>query len=273
MSAGMLPKTQTQSAALPPRWPWLFNKFRNYAHKYAAKHFHAVRVAKSCRPPQSWPGPALMVMNHPSWWDPILGFILSSFWPNRLDYAPIDAKALQQYRVLGKVGLYGIKMDSTAGARGFLQVSRAILAHDHASIWITAQGEFTDVRQRPVQLRSGVGHLASGMTKGVVIPVALEYPFWDERTPEALAAFGDPLPITGNDSDAKEWTQRIERALETTQDRLSHDAQSRDPQRFDSIVQGRVGVGGMYDLGRRMRSWMSGRRFRPEHTLPPFPDQ
>src|SRR5262245_25043270 len=176
-------RSRTQPA-LPTRWPWLFRGFRKYARKYAAKHLHSVRIAKCGRPPESWCGPAIMVMNHPSWWDPIIAFMLSDLWPDRLDFAPIDARALRKYRFLSKVGMFGIEPGTARGARDFIQIGRSIMSHQNATLWITAQGDFTDVRQRPIRLLGGVGHLAACMEHGVIIPTAIEYAFWNERTPE-----------------------------------------------------------------------------------------
>jgi hypothetical protein len=48
-------------------------------------------------------------------------------------------------------------------------------------------------------------------------------------------------------------------------DRLAEDAQSRDPQAFSCLVSGTVGVGGVYDLWRRAKAWLSGRRFVAAH--------
>src|SRR5262249_31178500 len=145
-------------------------------------------------------GPAIMVLNHASWWDPIIAFILSARWPDRLDFAPIEAAALKQYRFLEKIGMFGIDTATLSGARKFLSASRAILNHDGATLWITAQGEFTDVRKRPVTLRSGVGRLAAEMARGQIIPVAIEYAFWNDSKAEALVRFGPvrhltPLPF------------------------------------------------------------------------------
>ena len=48
-------------------------------------------------------------------------------------------------------------------------------------------------------------------------------------------------------------------------DALALDAQSRDPARFLTLVDGSAGVGGVYDLWRRARGWGGGHRLRPAH--------
>ena len=46
----------------------------------------------------------------------IAHFLNRTLFPTRQFYAPIDADALQQYPVFGKLGFYGVNMDTTSGA-------------------------------------------------------------------------------------------------------------------------------------------------------------
>ena len=41
-------------------------------------------------------------------------------------------------------------------------------------------------------------------------------------------------------------------------------AVSRDPAKFTAVVSGRTGVGGVYDLWRRVKAWVRGERFDPQ---------
>ena len=181
--------------AVPHRWHWLIRGFQRYAHRYVRKHFHAVRLSKSGSPLASGDEPLLVVLNHPSWWDPLIGIVLSRAFGARDHFAAIDAVAVRQYRFFQKLGFVGVDTKSLRGAAEFLRTGAAILAQPRHVFWVTAQGRFTDVRERPLALRSGVGHLAARLTAGIVLPVALEYTFWTERTPEALVRVGEPLQI------------------------------------------------------------------------------
>ncbi len=40
---------------------------------------------------------------------------------------------------------------------------------------------------------------------------------------------------------------------------------AREPERFRELVAGRKGIGGIYDLWRRLRALVAGRRFDPAH--------
>jgi len=98
------------------------------------------------------------------------------------------------------------------------------------------------------------------------VPMAVEYPFWNERLPEALVAFGPVLrPTDAPGRSADEWTAILARELEATQDRLAAAAQTRDPAAFTTLLSGRVGVGFVYDAVRRAGAWLRGERFDAAH--------
>ncbi len=257
------------SSALSGRSEWLFRLFRAYARRYLRRHFHALRLARAGALPEMPPRPLIVVLNHPSWWDPMIGLVLTELLPSsRIHFAPIDEHGLVQYRFLRRLGFFGIEVGTTRGSLAFLRESLAILANPEAVLWITAQGEFVDPRARPVRLKEGVGHLAHRLPAGTILPLALEYPFWNDRCPEALACFGPPIVISGSaESSPQDWTVRIATALEATQDSLAEAARRRDASAFQTIIAGAAGVGGAYDCWRRLRARVRGESFHPEHRV------
>ena len=254
-------------AVLPDRWPWLVRGFRKYACRYVRKQFHAVRLSKSGGAFPATDEPLLVVLNHPSWWDPMIGIVLSRELAGRDQFAAIDAVAVEKYRFFTKLGFVGVDTKSLRGAVEFLHTGAEILSQPRRVYWVTAQGRFTDVRERPLALQSGVGHLAARLKAGVVLPVALEYTFWTERTPEALVRVGEPLRVADHPGlRGKQWTALIEAALTRNLDTLNAEATRRDPAAFTELLSGKTGVGGVYDVWRRLKAWARGERFDPSHA-------
>jgi 1-acyl-sn-glycerol-3-phosphate acyltransferase len=249
--------------AVPRVSNWLVRGFVRYCRRYVGKHFHAVRVSKQSSPVPADGRPLIFVLNHPAWWDVIVGAVLSTRFPGYRHYAPIEAPMLQKYRIFARLGIFGVE-PTPRGAAVFLRTARAIFAQPYGALWVTAQGHFADVRERPIVLRPGVGAVAARLDRGAVVPVAVEYPFWDERTPEALVRFGEPLSIPA-DLDARTWTERIAIALGKTMDALAAEAVRREPAAFDVLIGGRVGVGGVYDLWRQAKGVLTGRRVDVGH--------
>lgn len=107
-----------------------------------------------------------------------------------------------------------------------------------------------------------------------MLPVAVEYCFWTERRPEVLIAVGQPVPIgDGSAAAAGVWAARVRDELERTQNLLAEAAQRGDPDAFVSLLGGRQGVGGVYDLFGWLRARRAGRSFVAAHRalVPPEP--
>jgi 1-acyl-sn-glycerol-3-phosphate acyltransferase len=154
-----------------------------------------VRVLKTHALPNSFSElPVAVFANHASWWDPLVCLLLAAeYFPGRASFAPIDARALQRYRLLERFGFFPVEVRSARGAAAFVQNASTILESPKRILWLTPQGKFTDVRERPVSFQRGLAHLAGRVGPSVFLPIALEYTFWEERTPEVLLAFGTPL--------------------------------------------------------------------------------
>jgi phytoene desaturase len=261
------PGAAAPAPVMERRSPFLFGLFRRHVKRFhLARRFHALRLSTSGRPPALPDEPLIVVLNHPSWWDPLVGVALTGLFPGREHYAPMEAAALSRYRIFERLGVFGIESGTRGGAREFLRTSLAILARPRSALWVTAQGRFADPRERPPGVRPGVAHLARRLRRAVILPLALEYPFWEERYPEALARFGSPIFVeAGAGRTAEEWRAEIEQSLADAQDALAREARRRDPSAFEVLVGGRAGVGGVYDRWRWLRALWRGEPFRPEH--------
>ena len=253
---------QDPVAARSDRLSWLFGW---YLHWYFYRRFHAVRLSRTGQPRVPEGRPVIIYGNHPSWFDPALYLLLSAkLFPGRPGFGPMDADALQKYGVLRSMGVFGVQTETARGAAAFLGTSLRVLSVPGATLWITAEGHFTDPRLRPIKLRAGLAHLARRVPGAVLVPLAIEYSFWNESKPEALARFGDPIDA-GRDRSVAEWTAHLEAELTRTMDELVAESATREPRLFLPLVRGGTGVGGIYDWYRRARAWSAGRRFDASH--------
>jgi len=242
-----------------------FWAFGWYLRWFFYRRFHAVRLSRSGLPHGIEGRPVIIYCNHPSWWDPALYILLCvKLFPGRPGYGPMDAKALGKYGVFERMGVFGIALDSQRGAARFLSTSLRILSNPTSILWITAEGEFADTRRRPLRVRAGIAHLARRVPGAIMLPLAVEYTFWNESRPEALVRFGTPIEA-GRHRSVAEWTSHLEDELARSMDALAAESMQREPSLFRTLVHGGAGVGGIYDLYRRSRALAAGRRFDPRH--------
>lgn len=253
----------------PPVPAWFQNGFHRFLRPYLRRHFHAIAIDRQtrCDTLVNADQPLIVYGNHPSWWDPLIAHFLNhQLFPERQFYAPIDAEALEQYKVFGKLGFYGVRMSSTSGAAAFLRQSTAILSSADTAIWMTPEGRFADVRDRSTELMPGLAHLCNKMETGMVVPLALEYVFWEERLPVCLAKTGLPIDVAQrHDLDKPSWSKLLTEQLRQTQDTLAGLAVARCSQPFDNLLTGHRGAGRLYDSFRRVKALATGQKFRSQH--------
>jgi 1-acyl-sn-glycerol-3-phosphate acyltransferase len=258
-----------RSKTLPRISPLLLRWFTWYCRGYIRRHFHSLRVSRAGLPPDNTGLPLVIYTNHASWWDPLVGLVLKTeFFSERSLFTPIDAAMLARYRMFAKLGFFGVEQHNRRGAVQFLRTSESILQSPQHLLAVTPQSRFADVRERPVKFQAGLGHLATRVERAVFLPMATEFVFWEERLPEILVRFGEPVEVRREHATAfthDYWTDLFEQKLEANQDALSVEAQRRDPSEFKTLLLGGAGQGGVYDLWRALKAKLRGETFIKEH--------
>jgi 1-acyl-sn-glycerol-3-phosphate acyltransferase len=243
--------------------------FRRYVRRFVRKNFNAVRVQGANQLTELVDGPIVCFINHPGWWDPMTGVLMTDLlFSGRRFAAPMDAEALRRYPILERLGFFSVERDTAHGAREFLRTSRRLLQDPHTILWLTPAGKFHDIRQ-PATFMSGLSHLLHAEYQGFALPMAIEYTFWNERSPELLVRFGQPVSPLDLPPDKDARTRVLENALATTQAALAEQAIARDPAAFATLATGRAGVGGLYDLWRCMIARLRGQKFLKQHERVP----
>ncbi len=252
---------------LPPVAKRQLSWFERYVRFYLRRNFHALHLLRLTDFSELATYPLLICLNHPSWWDPLVALHLSQrFFKARRQYAPIAASGLAKYRFFERLGFLGIDAASRSGAVRFLRIGEAVLREASGVFWVTPQGQFADVRRRPVSVEPGVGHLAHRAGRFAMLPLSLEYTFWNERFPEAFACFGSPILVNnGRERTSSEWCRLFSSALEQTGDVLADRVQRRESSLFEPLLKGGAGVGGVYDLWRAGKARLRGKSWQPEH--------
>lgn len=245
----------------------LFGMFTTWLDGYFARNFDGVRILKGAFTDFPRDGALVVFCNHAGWWDPILIMLLAAHMtPGRAAFGPMDEAMLRKYAFMRRLGLYGIDSASIRGAARFLSVSRTILKAPRTGIWMTPQGRFCDVRQRPLGFQAGLAHLARD-TDALLVPMAVEYVFWNERKPEALVNFGEPVTGSGGSRErsTEDLEALLEQRLESAMDALALAAMARDPAAFDTLIKGRARVNPLYDSWRYMKALVRREKFSAAH--------
>ncbi|MEM6328692.1 MAG: lysophospholipid acyltransferase family protein [Planctomycetota bacterium] len=259
-------------AAVARYSPWLAGWFRWYIRGYLRKHFHAVAICREGRPAVAEGERLVFYLNHAGWWDPLIAqFVAERFFPGRVVYAPFDAEAIARYPLFERLGFFGVDQASRRGAAEFLRTAGAVLGEPAGSLWMTPEGRFCDPRDAAAEFEPGLAHLAcklagDGGRPAVLTPLAIEYPFWEERSPEALVRFGAPVRAAEFGEYTKQQMGALLRGrLTDAQAELARLSIARDGAAFEVLLGGAGGVGGVYDAFRRFKSRLAGAEHQTTH--------
>jgi 1-acyl-sn-glycerol-3-phosphate acyltransferase len=260
-------KKEAGAESMPFIRAGLLKGFSAYSRSYLRRHFHSIRILKTGLPLLDPSFPLVIYLNHASWWDPLVCLLLARhYFPSRNSFAPIDEAALKRYSFFRQLGFYGIEQKSVSGAMKFLQTTRGLLSSARNIVWLTPQGRFMDVRQRPLRFEGGLGKLASKLKNVAFLPLAVEYAFWTEPRPEILVGFGRPI-VSDHAAlpNAGEWKELFEKALGEAQENLAASSCRRDPTDWILLDKGRSGISAVYDAWRWIRSRVQGVAFVRGH--------
>ena len=245
----------------------MLSAFLRYIQWSLKRHFHLVHLATGGGPPQIDPEhPFIVYLNHASWWDPLLMLWLGArLYPGRHQYGPMDAAQLERYSFFKRLGVFGVRQGGGMSARSFLRNSESLLRQPGTMLWLTPQGRFADIRERPVRFAPGLAHLATRLPHSIFIPLAFEYSFGQERHPEIFIRFGAPQKGNQLGTDVLSTRAALERSMETNQDALKDAVCLRTPDSFTPLLSGQGGASLPYDLWRKFKAAISGSSVNLNH--------
>jgi 1-acyl-sn-glycerol-3-phosphate acyltransferase len=235
-----MPASAQSSPVVPGAYDARFVRFFAwYVRRMFAGKFHAFRIATGTRQVLAsladHAGPAIVVMNHSSWWDPLVALMLGHhLCPLRTGCAPMDSRELAKFGILKKLGIFGIDPDD---ARSLPAMSRYVLdrfsTDQRATLWITPQGRFMDPRE-PVVLRPGAAAIAARASKVRVVSLSVEFAFWVDQKPEVFTRLAE-VPAPASPSTAH-WHSAMTEAMQTNADALAQLVRARDAAAFEHLL-------------------------------------
>lgn len=242
--------------------------FAWYVRRLLGKRFNALRAARGTlgvlRAAQQRGGPCLVLMNHASWWDPLVGFHLHRLTAPadargrlRAGLAPMEAAQLERFAFFRRLGVFGVDPDDAASLRSMGNyLEQAFAVEPRTTLWITPQGEFADVREE-VRLRPGAAAIAARLNDVAVVCLAVEYGFWVDQRPEAFLRL-EACPSPGAGASTSAWLRAMTQSMRRNGEELARLVIARDPAAFEPVLgaapQGEPGrINPAYDLWLRLR--------------------
>ena len=214
--------------------------------------FH--RIALSGPAPPPWNLPVLLYLNHVSWWDGYMPFLLTDEVWRRESFVMMEEPQLRRYGFFRYCGAFSVdRNDPREGLRSVAYAAELLRGQPGRLMWIFPQGAIVPNDRRPLQSFAGAAHIARRAAPVCCIPMALRYEFGGEQRPQALIRIGAwhvVEPGSGVKALHAEMDQRLEREL----DALRDDAVDGAVAAYRTILRGRQSVNVVWDRVRGKRS-------------------
>lgn len=138
-------------------------------------------------------GPALVVSNHTSWWDPLVVLYLTERVLRCDGHAMMDAHNLRRLPFFAMVGAFGVDPANPADGACAMRYAARLLDAPGRMVWVFPQGRERPVTERPLGFRPGSAEVAR-VARCVTVPIGLRYEHRGSERPELLMSVGPPLP-------------------------------------------------------------------------------
>jgi len=189
----------------------------------------------------------LLYLNHTSWWDGYMPFLLSDEVWRREAFIMMEEPQLRRYGFFRFCGAFSVdRHDPREGLRSVAYAAGLLREHPGRLVWIFPQGEIAPNDRRPLATFAGAAHIAKRAAPVCCIPVALRYEFGGEQRPEALIRIGAWHMVEAG-ADAKALHAEMDARLERELDALRDDAIAGRSASYRTILRGRQSINVVWD--------------------------
>ncbi len=247
-------KSLTGQPSIPAHHSRAGNALIYWALVRSAIWSHFARVWLRVEGPIPTPdnGPLIFYLNHPSWWDGYLAHVLNRMvLEDRFQgFCMMDERELRRYRFFTWIGAFSVnREDARSAMASVAYISRLLAARRDRALAIFPQGEITPNDRRPLQMFSGLAHVAQRAGGATLWPVALRYEFRGEQRPEAFIRAG-PAHYAPADIDAHALTAEAGLRLTAACDALRDEVTGAQMEEYRVLLHGRPGPDKIFDAAR-----------------------
>ena len=217
-------------------------------------HFARVWLRVEGPIPTPADGPLIFYLNHPSWWDGYMVQMLNRMvLEDRFQvFCMMDEHELRRFRFFTWSGAFSVNRQDARSALGSVAyISRLLAARRDRALVIFPQGAITPNDRRPLQIFSGLAHVAQRAGGATLWPVALRYEFRGQQRPEAFIRAG-PAHYAPATSDARALTAVALARLTVACDALRDEVIDEQLGEYRVLLRGRPGPDAIFDAARAL---------------------
>jgi 1-acyl-sn-glycerol-3-phosphate acyltransferase len=153
----------------------------------------------------------LYYLNHSTWWDALIPFMLNEYHFKQNARALMDIEQLKKYRFFRKIGAFSIDRQNPRSALYSMNKTREWLGLENSSIYFFPEGSIRNEFD-PIQFEHGIGWLARECKQTDLVPIAIHINLVRSDKPDLFIDVGEPVCI-GRENDKRSITDHCRSVL------------------------------------------------------------
>jgi 1-acyl-sn-glycerol-3-phosphate acyltransferase len=174
--------------------------FGIYCRYLFRRRFRRIYLDSNYIPPTA--GSTLYYMNHTSWWDALIPFLLNEYHYRQNARALMDIRQLRKFPFFKRLGVFSINRENPKSAVYSLKKASDWLEREKSSIYLFPQGRISNEFE-PIVFENGIGWLAKNCGVTEIVPIAIHISHVRGDRPDLFLMTGKPLNINRKDSKEK----------------------------------------------------------------------
>ena len=157
---------------------------KNFSNFYLANEFPKIDEEKSL----------IITPNHISWWDGFfIDYVNKKLLKRKLFIMMLEHQ-LKRYWFFKKLGAYSIDPANSVSIKETIKYTASVASDSNNVLIIYPQGEIESFNPKPENLKRGLKLFVNSIENELkVLPVGFKTQFSEDKKPEVICRFGEPL--------------------------------------------------------------------------------
>ncbi|MCW9707408.1 lysophospholipid acyltransferase family protein [Fodinibius salsisoli] len=203
--------------------PWFIKCFRIYTWLLFKRRFSNVWLIQDYHPERT--SRTIYYLNHHSWWDGLIPFLLNEFRFHQQARAMMEDKQMQRYPFFRKIGAFSISREDPKSSIRSLRYAVKSLLRPSASLYIYPEGKITPPGSNLI-FKNGLSWLGKQVSDIDIVPIGIYMHTIRSDKPELHLSVGSPVPVEpklSNEERSRLFEQKLEAILSDLQQTAGFD--------------------------------------------------
>jgi len=190
---------------------WFISLFDLYVRILFWRRFKNIWIQQGYSPTST--SRSVYYLNHTSWWDGLIPFLLNQKLLNQKARAMMEDKQIKEHKFFQKIGAFSVNLEHTRSLITSLRYAVNSMSRPQASLFIYPEGKMVPFTADKPKFKKGLVWIAEKCPEVDIVPIGIYIHTSKYDKPELFIKIGDPVQVEKT-SNKKRSIERYETKLQ-----------------------------------------------------------